>query len=314
MSESPETPNTLSSGPNDDVESVRNHYERWPFPDTFFSSREGLLLLKHVKEILKPDPSKKLNVIDVGCGTGHSAIALAGQFTDVRFVGLDLSSTAIQKAELYAREKGLKNITFVQGDILDRDRLPPGLFDLMISTGVLHHIKNVTQAFVNLLSLLKADGHVIFWLYGRHGRMRHSLNQAFIDILTRGHSMEEREHCATEFVGHLGPQFAVHSGFYTPYGSGSEGLNWLIRHRQWLADQMIPPFEHCYTMEEILSLLHAHRVKFTKWLGVITRLEAYTTSAALIDHFNKLPFEERLIAIDYLIKPEYYFVSGQKEG
>ena len=277
-----------------------------------FAGREGLILLKYLRETLKQASEKELKVIDVGCGTGQGTIAIASHFTNVRFVGLDLSATSIQRANANAKQKRLENITFIQGDILDRDRLPADIFELVISTGVLHHIKNVDEAFSNLLSLLKHDGTIILWLYGRHGRTRHSLNQAFIETLAHGESLEKREHIAVEFIDQLGRQFADNSGFYTPCGSGVEGLEWLMKNRQWLTDQMIPPYEYCYTMEEILSLFRSHGVNFEKWLGVAAELDTYTSSAILIDQFRQLSLEKRLIAIDYLIKPEYYFVSGKR--
>lgn len=309
-----EKDNASSRSINEDSGSVRSHYEKWPFPDAFFVSREGLILLKYLKEVLKQEFEKPLKVIDVGCGTGQSTIAIASHFPNVRFVGLELSATSILKAQANAKETSLENITFIRGDILDRDSLPTGTFDLVISTGVLHHIENADEAFSNLLSLLKQDGPIILWLYGRYGRMRHSLNQAFVQTLGKDESLDKREQIAAEFIDQLGRQFAKDSGFYTPYGSGVEGLNWLVKNRHWLADQMIPPYEYCYTMEEILSLFRTHGISLGKWLGMPIDLGSYTSSAILIDQFEKLSFEERLIAIDYLAKPEYYFVSGKREA
>jgi ubiquinone/menaquinone biosynthesis C-methylase UbiE len=294
-------------------DSVKEHYEKWPFPDLSFTGREGLVFLRYLHEVLHKDVSAGKKVIDIGCGTGHGTIAVASHFPRVQFIGLDLSTASIQKANETAKENRLSNIEFIHGDVRDRSTLPAGLFDLAISAGVLHHIENVARAFANLSGLLRDNGVIIMWLYGRHGRIRHSLNQAFINMLTRNKSLDDREKIAGEFVSQLGGQYAVDSGFYTPRGSGTDGLEWLLSHKQWLTDQMIPPYEHCYTMKEILSLFREHGFRFRKWLGVSTRLESHTSSALLLEEFNQLASEERLLAIDCLIKPEYYFVSGQKE-
>jgi SAM-dependent methyltransferase len=295
------------------ADTVKSHYEKWPFPDADFVGREGLILLRYLKGVLQQVPERPLQIIDIGCGTGQSTIAMARHFPNIRFRGLDLSDVSVQKARANAKESGLDNINFITGSILDRASLPDDVFDLVISTGVLHHIENADRAWANLLGFLKPGGIIILWLYGRHGRMRHSLNQSFIHMLTMNEAVNRQEQIAAEFINQLGRQYAQNSGFYTPFGSGVEGLHWLLTNRQWLADQMIPPYERCYTMSEILSVFQKHEIRFEKWLGMPVDLNAFTRSPLLIEQFEKLSFEERLIAIDYLIKPEYYFVSGKKE-
>ncbi|UCG61750.1 MAG: class I SAM-dependent methyltransferase [Candidatus Zixiibacteriota bacterium] len=296
-----------------DTDRVREHYEKWPFPDVSFGGREGLILMRYLNEVLNSSPSGRKRVVDVGCGTGHGTIAIARHFPEVDFVGLDLSAASIRKAQDGAEEAGLRNIDFHQGDIRDRGSLPSDSFDLAICAGVQHHIKDSGRAFANLVSLIRNSGTMILWLYGRYGRTRHNLNQAFLDLLTQRKSLDERERIAVEFVNQLGQQHVVNSGFYTPHGDGTEGLNWLLAHKQWLTDQMIPPYEHCYTMREILDLFHGNGIRFDKWLGISTQLESHTSSPLLLKEFRGLTPDEQLLAIDYLIKPEYYFVSGTRK-
>jgi SAM-dependent methyltransferase len=56
-------------------------------------------------------------VIDVGCGTGENALALARGGLEV--VGIDASSRAIGKAMDMARERGLSNVEFMVADVFD---------------------------------------------------------------------------------------------------------------------------------------------------------------------------------------------------
>lgn len=296
------------------ADAVKQHYEKWPFPDVSFGGNEGLILLRYLHEILDGGTPGTKRVIDIGCGTGHGTVAIAVRFPDVNFVGLDLSAASIQKAGEIAGENNVRNIKFMQGDIRDRSRLPGGEFDLTLCTGVLHHIENARDAFANLAGLVRPGGKVILWLYGRYGRARHRHNQAFIELLSRDRTPDEREQIAREFVIQLGEQYAADTGFYTPRGSGNAGLAWLLNHGQWLADQMIPPYEHCYTMNDILALFHDNGFNFAKWLGVSINPESYTTSPILLDGFTRMTADEQLLAIDLLIKPEYYFVSGRKRS
>ncbi|MGX9791825.1 class I SAM-dependent methyltransferase [Mycobacterium sp. MMS18-G62] len=58
-------------------------------------------------------------VLDAGCGVGDASLALAEQGYTV--VGMDLTATAINAASKAAEERGLTNVSFVQGDITSLD-------------------------------------------------------------------------------------------------------------------------------------------------------------------------------------------------
>jgi len=76
---------------------------------------------------------------------------------------------------------------------------------------------------------------------------------------------------------------------------------------------MIPGFEQSVTLDEILALFEQNNLQFVKWLGVSPRLSRYTSSRLMLECFGKLSPHDRLIAIDLLLKPEYYFVAGRRE-
>jgi len=71
--------------------------------------------------------------LDLGTGPGTQAIELAERGFSV--VGSDLSSTAIEKAQALAQEKGLE-IDFRQDDILHSQLRPA--FDLILDRGCFH--------------------------------------------------------------------------------------------------------------------------------------------------------------------------------
>jgi 2-polyprenyl-3-methyl-5-hydroxy-6-metoxy-1,4-benzoquinol methylase len=294
---------------------VREHYERWPFPDKDFLSREGLLLLRNLSQWLEeevPVEKRSQRVIEIGSGTGNSIIAVARNFPGIQFLGMDISKTSIELANLKARREKVPNVKFQRLDLMKSDLSSLGQFKVVLCTGVLHHIKNMNKAFKQVVQLIKGDGYLILWLYGRYGRSKHNLNQSFLKLLTKKVSRSEALSVAQAFLESLGPRFAVNSGFYTPKGSSQDGIAWLLKHPQWIADQMIPAFEQSVTMKEILNLFEEHHLEFNKWLGVPLHLKNYTSSKRLLECFEKLSFQERLLAIDHLLKPEYYFVVGKK--
>jgi SAM-dependent methyltransferase len=295
-------------------QNVTDHFDRWPFPGEDFSAREGLQLVRFLSARLnESDEGAGISprIIDVGCGTGHTVLALARVFPDVAFVGFDISTKSLEIARRTAKERAIENITFEHGD-LTQTMARLGQFQVVLSLGVLHHIANRDPAFSNLVQLTANGGCLCLWLYGCYGRMRHNLNQKFLRSLSAGLSSPERLSVANEFLSDLGEKFADGTGFYTPRGSGKEGIAFLQGRPQWLADQMIPAFEDPVSLGDILALFETNNLDFHKWLGVPTRLQTYTSSSILLEQFEKLPSRERLLAIDYLVKPEYYLVAGEK--
>lgn len=73
-------------------------------------------------------------VLDLGCGTGINAVWLAQQ--GFKVTGLDLSPTAIRKAEERAKDQQVK-LNWFSGDFLDRNTIE-GPFDFIFDRGCFH--------------------------------------------------------------------------------------------------------------------------------------------------------------------------------
>jgi ubiquinone/menaquinone biosynthesis C-methylase UbiE len=293
---------------------VAAQYERWPFPQEHFLTGEGLLLLRRLRAWLDPSGAqdgRPARLIDVGCGTGETTLAVARHFPGAEITGIDISAASLRMAAAGAVAAGIDNVRFTRASLLG-NVTPFGSHDVVICTGVLHHIRSMSRAFGNLVRLASPGGHLALWFYGRHGRAPHSLNQAFLRMITRGQSSSAAAVVVRAFLDALGPRFVIGSGFYTPKGCGPEGLAWLRAHPAWIEDQMTPAFERRVELGEILDLFDRHGVAFEEWLGVPTRMEDYTDNESLIDSFARLSLRQRLEALDCLVKPPHYFVIGTR--
>lgn len=293
---------------------VKDHYEQWPFPGTDFLSREGLLLLRYMDRWIRqerPLTAKKVRIIDVGCGTGHTTLALARNFPEASFLGLDISQASLRAARRFVKQAKTSNVAFRTCD-LRRDLSSLGKYRVVLCLGVLHHTEDPRSTFRSIARLAEPGGYLVLWLYGSLGRFRHRVNQKLLRLLTRRMNGDESLEVARAFVEDLGPKFAAGSGFYTPRGSGEEGLAWLLQHPPWLADQMIPAHERAVTLPDILRLFRQNQLELWRWLGVPLDLDKHVSSPKLKACFDRLPVHQRLIALDYLIKPSYYFVVGKK--
>ena len=156
---------------------VRKQYEKNPYPRwTNIGIRLKPVLLKEgVKELkLKIfDDSiyevKNLNILLAGCGTGQHAISSASRFQNSKVIAVDLSLRSLAYAKRKTKELGLKNIEYMQADILDLRKLNRK-FDLVESSGVLHHMKEPLEGWKVLTDCLKPGGLIQIGLYSKLAR------------------------------------------------------------------------------------------------------------------------------------------------
>lgn len=98
-------------------------------PATLIPRVETELLVELALVRLDDAPGRR--IADLGTGSGAIALALASERRRAQVVATDLSETALQVAADNAREHGLNNVEFRQGNWLDA--LPGEPFDLIAS-------------------------------------------------------------------------------------------------------------------------------------------------------------------------------------
>ena len=75
--------------------------------------------------------TKGLKVLDLGCGDGTTALPSARRGADV--LGVDIASNLVAAGNRRAKEEGLTNCRFQQGDATDLHDLEDRTFDLVVS-------------------------------------------------------------------------------------------------------------------------------------------------------------------------------------
>ena len=98
-------------------------------------------------------------ILDCGCGPGSITIGLAQWAPDGETVGTDLGAEQLDGARALARDLGVHNVTFRQGNIFD---LPFGedSFDVVFSQTVLFHIPDPEKALAEIKRVLSPGGLV----------------------------------------------------------------------------------------------------------------------------------------------------------
>jgi tetratricopeptide (TPR) repeat protein/2-polyprenyl-3-methyl-5-hydroxy-6-metoxy-1,4-benzoquinol methylase len=165
----------------DEVSSkVKDQYEVSPYPRWI---NLGLPLkpapISKVVEVIKlklfDDAIKEVeapNILIAGCGTGQHSIGTAARFKDSKVLAIDLSLSSLSYAKRKTEELGIQNIDYMQADILNLGKLGRQ-FDIVESTGVLHHMDDPVAGWRVLTDCLKPGGLMRIGLYSELARQNH---------------------------------------------------------------------------------------------------------------------------------------------
>lgn len=121
-------------------------------------AREWFPAVPGLVERLRGDPPA--HVLDVGCGTGWSTIAIARGFPKATVVGIDLDEQSIAEARVNAETNGVAD----RVDFEARDAADPGLdgdFDLICAFETIHDMTDPVGALQAMRSLCAEDATVL---------------------------------------------------------------------------------------------------------------------------------------------------------
>jgi SAM-dependent methyltransferase len=138
-----------------------DEWERFNFLD-----EEKLTSLQNqFQKYIKPLPEgllkqNKLTIADFGAGTGRWSYFLK-QFASQLYV-VEPSKKAFNVASSrFTKEKG---VTLLNQSV-ESNQVPPNSFDLAVSLGVLHHIKDTSAAIKQVSEKIKPGGYFLGYLY-----------------------------------------------------------------------------------------------------------------------------------------------------
>jgi SAM-dependent methyltransferase len=160
------------------TEKVRDFYTQAPFPgypptDSYsgLRSRAGRSEFARLLDQAIPGDA---SVVELGCGTGQMSLFLAS--ADRTVVGVDLTRASLLLAESARRRYGVDRALFVESD-LRTPGLRSGAFDVVYSSGVLHHTPDPRASFAAAARLARPGGMVVVGLYNAYARLPHRLRR-----------------------------------------------------------------------------------------------------------------------------------------
>jgi SAM-dependent methyltransferase len=226
-------------------EAVRRQYEGYPYPPRDPADEAKRLITGSPSHLLEIDhylfagrlgAARGFRALVAGGGTGDATVMLAQQLTDARadteVVYLDIaeSSLAIARARIAAR--GLKNVRFVRGSILDIPSLGLGRFDYIDCCGVLHHLEDPPAGLAALANALVDDGGMGIMVYAPFGRTGVYSAQTMLRMVGRSEADPVRVDLARRLVAALPPtNWLKRNPFVGDHlGLGDAGLYDLLLH------------------------------------------------------------------------------------
>lgn len=144
---------------------------RWWDPNSEFKPLHVInpLRLEWIKSLINPtDPAAALKdrtVIDVGCGGGILAEAMANNGGDV--TGIDLAEKSLTVAKLHSLESGVP-VTYLKISAEEMVADHSGQFDVVTCMEMLEHVPNPASVVQACADLVKPGGWVFFSTLNRN--------------------------------------------------------------------------------------------------------------------------------------------------
>jgi tetratricopeptide (TPR) repeat protein/2-polyprenyl-3-methyl-5-hydroxy-6-metoxy-1,4-benzoquinol methylase len=146
-----------------------NPYPRWVEVGRIVKPTTLQLWLSALSPDAAPAETSGGDILIAGCGTGQQAIETAQMCPDARVLAVDLSVSSLAYAQRKTRELGLRNLEYAQADILRLGTIGRS-FDVIESTGVLHHMADPLAGLGVLVKLLRPRGLIHLGLYSESAR------------------------------------------------------------------------------------------------------------------------------------------------
>jgi len=244
------------------LDTVREFYERYPYPPAIETldkyrrrwedpNRRRADFHLHWPHNQSVNPR---TVLIAGCGTSQAA-KHAARSPGSRVVGIDFSATSVRSTEDLRRKHDLSNLEVHQLPI-DRVGELNTSFDLIVCTGVLHHLSDPDAGLRALCDVLNRDGAMHLMVYAPYGRTGIYMLQEFCRRVGIGPNDSDLEN----LIAALASLPAGHP------------LSRLLREapdfrqRAALADALLHPQDRAYSVPQFMEFIAGAGLAFGRWI------------------------------------------------
>jgi 2-polyprenyl-3-methyl-5-hydroxy-6-metoxy-1,4-benzoquinol methylase len=243
-------------------EDVRDFCERMPYPVPVASLDKERDLYANPElrrahfHLTWPteQPRAGLEILVAGCGTSRAA-RYALREPDARVVAIDISETSLRHTRDLQRKYKLDNLALRRmaiESVQERGRS----FDLVVCTGVLHHLPDPDQGLRALRDVLKPGGAMRLMVYARYGRAGIYMMQEYCRLLGVGASAKD--------LHDLGAVLEALPSDHPISGVLRRAKD--FRRPEAMADALLHPQDRAYSVPELYARLDRCGMSFGRWM------------------------------------------------
>ena len=251
----------VTADPREDV--VSRQYQRWRYPlpiqdlEAIGSGVWHWYDPSNFHRVLFPDRSFKpdMDILIAGCGTNQAA-AFAFKNRTAKVVGVDISQPSLDHQQYLKEKHGLWNLEL---HLLPIEELPTlgQDFDLIVSTGVLHHTADPQVSLKALGSVLRQHGAIGLTMYAKYGRIGvEMLQSVFRDL-----ELKQDE---------LGVKMAKETLALLPQGHSIQSYIDIegeeLAYDGAVVDTFLHGRDRSYSVDDVLHLVDSAGLTFQGWL------------------------------------------------
>jgi len=208
-----------------------SYENNFSFADILEKAKKSLWLKKLDEEI--PFGAK---VLEAGCGTGQLSISLSRFNRSIH--AIDISVGSLIAASSFILRNHIKNVNLYRMNI-HKMAFENEIFDIIISNGVIHHMKNPYLAFLDLVKKLKKDGYIIIGLYHRYSRLFHNFRRFLVN------------------------KFGLSKNLFDPRFKKISSKEKIFA---WFLDQYKNPHESTHTLDEVINWFQKSNIEIINCL------------------------------------------------
>jgi SAM-dependent methyltransferase len=277
----------MDSDPLADI--VASQYETWIYPEPIEDVPAWLqhhwqwFDPSHAHRLMWPDRDYRpgMDILVAGCGTNQAAI-IAYTNPTATVVAIDVSDAALTHHRHLADVYDLRNLQLHRLPIeevgsLERD------FDLIMSTGVLHHMADPERGIRSLADCLRQEGVLAIMLYARYGRIGVELMQSVFRDLGMTQTSDDVA-MVRDALAHLRADHPLNS--YLPLAPD-------LQDDAGIVDTFLHGRERAYSIDECRDLVASAGLVFQDVFLKAPYYARPSTSSAFLTAVGRLPRERQ---------------------
>ena len=233
--------------------------------------------------------------------------------TNSEVVYMDFSTTSMKIAQYKAKVRGWLKIVWVRDWIESIPRLGLGNFDLAVSTGVLHHLKNPQKGLSTVSDVQLPHGGADIMVYATYGRTSLYWIQRLLRMLNdREHIIDEELKNAKHILQVLPDDHFFHLGEYSDHKTmGNVGVYDLLLHKRDISYTSTSFYQ--WAKQSGYSVIDATYPEN----AIRVSLKSIIDEKWLLDKLNRLSMPDRYEIgeiIDGQIKKHHSYVSKKHDS